>query len=103
MEEKNEKEIAFDILNHAEAIMMERNKTYDHPDDLHSEIMCMLYPEGLVSNIAKMKRFKYIMLIVEKLIRYKFNIDKGGHEDSLIDIANYAFKLAAYDRKMKEE
>lgn len=61
--------------------------------------MLILYPDGIPGEYTAIMRYKFVSYIVDKLVRY---IIAAPHEDSLIDIGNYAFMAAAFDRKISK-
>jgi hypothetical protein len=89
---------AIDMANKAIDILIERGKSYDNNVlEKHAsvEIMLILYPDGSPIFHDDMVRYKYIFHIVEIICRYRRN----GKEDNLLDLANYAFLLAAFDKE----
>jgi hypothetical protein len=97
--------MAVKIAEEALQIMKERNELYTsyHKENLYIVIMMHLFPEGVPHEYKAMMRYKFISYIVDKLCRYVINMNRGGHEDSCIDISNYSFMLAAFDRVQKEK
>jgi hypothetical protein len=97
--------MAVQIAEEALKIMRERNELYTsyHKENLYIVIMMHLFPQGVRSELKFMMRYKFVSYIVDKLIRYVINMDRDGHEDSLIDISNYSLMLAAFDRIHKDE
>jgi hypothetical protein len=102
-----EQEEAVRIAEEALSIMRERNETYTynslHERNLYITIMMLLYPKGVPGEYKAMMRYKFISYIIDKLCRYVININRNGHEDSLIDIGNYSFMLAAFDRIQRQK
>jgi hypothetical protein len=86
------------IANQAIAVLQKRGELYDNDNiqnDAHTVIMQILYPNGLPNIYNEVARYKFISQIVDKLCRYRLN----GFQDNLIDLANYAFLLAAFDEE----
>jgi hypothetical protein len=100
--ESTESMMALEVYEEAGRIMKERSQTYKsyHKENLYIQIMMTLFPNGIPGEYKSMMRYKYISYIVDKLVRY---VIAAPHEDSLIDIGNYAFMLAAFDRKQEEK
>jgi hypothetical protein len=91
---------AVTMANKAITILIERGKSYDNnnnlENDAHAKIMQILYPNGLSNNIDNIIEYKYVSQIVDKLCRYRLNMK----QDNLLDLANYAFLLAASDEEV---
>lgn len=88
------------MAKEATDILKERGEKYDNgkiEDNAHAYIMRTLFPGGMADDIDCIVRYKHVSHIVDKLCRYRLNIDK----EHLLDIANYAFILAAYDEEQK--
>jgi hypothetical protein len=79
--------------------MRRNSETYRsyHKENLYAQIMLLLYPKGISGEYTSVMRYKFVSYIVDKLVRY---VIAAPHEDSLIDIGNYAFMAAAFDRKI---
>ena len=97
--EKNEAVMAAEISEKARLIMEKNSATYKsyHKENIYIQIMLLLYPDGIPGEYVAMMRYKFVSYIVDKLVRY---VIAAPHEDSLIDIGNYAFMAAAFDRKI---
>jgi hypothetical protein len=82
-------------------IMKQNSQTYRsyHKENVYAQIMLILFPEGIPGEYTAIMRYKFVSYIVDKLVRY---IIAAPHEDSLIDIGNYAFMAAAFDRKISK-
>jgi hypothetical protein len=80
-------------------IMEQNSATYKsyHKENVYAQIMLALYPDGIPGEYTAVMRYKFVSYIVDKLVRY---IIAAPHEDSLIDIGNYAFMAAAFDRRI---
>jgi len=92
-----------EILNQCADIKAERREIYGSAHITHGSILTSLFPDGLpLANPENMVRFGLINAIVGKLNRYVQNFDKGGHEDSTIDMINFCAMLIEYDRIQDE-
>jgi uncharacterized protein YaiI (UPF0178 family) len=93
---------AIDMANAAIAILKERGDTYDAntiQSAAQARIMQVLYPHGLKSELEEIIKYNYISYIVDKLCRFRLNEKK----DNLLDLANYAFLLAASNEAMEDK
>lgn len=91
------------VAEKALEIMRERRALYQKTPankDMYIRIIMIIFPNGIPGEYKAMMRYKYISYIIEKLCRY---IQACPHEDSLIDIGNYSFMLAAFDREQAEK
>jgi hypothetical protein len=91
------------ILNKNQSVLIERNKTYSMGFLEQSQVLKCLFTKNKIDFTDEMQttRFYFINMIITKLVRYCDNIQKG-HEDSIIDLSNYASLLAAFDATQKE-
>jgi hypothetical protein len=77
-----------------------RGDAYGSNEHRTAQIMLILYPKGLTyPTLHDMIKYKFVIYIVDKLCRYI----KGGHKDSLMDLAGYALRLAAFEQEEKDE
>jgi hypothetical protein len=91
---------ALNMAEQAMHILKERGKNYDNgkiEDHAHTHIMRTLFIGGSGDSFENIVRYKLISHIVDKLCRYQLN----GKKDNLLDLANYAFILAAFDEGLK--
>jgi hypothetical protein len=85
----------------------EHNKLYGADYYEHGALMMALFPpHGItLTNESEFLRYNLFKQMAAKLARYANNFFKGGHKDSLDDIAVYSQMLAEIDgiieRKMK--
>lgn len=87
-----------DILSAAAHTFRERNAVYRDNLDLVGDTLEALFPEGLsVKTSQEWSRLHLLVLIVVKLTRYARCYEKGGHQDSLRDMAVYSAILEAVD------
>lgn len=91
--------MALEISQLAMETMKKNSVTYKsyHKENVYAQIMLALYPDGIPGEYTAIMRYKFVSYIVDKLVRY---IIAAPHEDSLIDIGNYAFMAAAFDRRI---
>lgn len=91
-----ETEQAIELANELIEIMMERSKKYGSNEHKTAQILMILFPDGFkVSHFEAAVRFKFLIYIIDKLSRYS----KEGDKDSMLDLAGYALRLAAFDPK----
>ena len=97
--EGSEQIMALEISQKAMEVMRTNSETYKsyHKENIYAQIMLLLFPKGIPGEYTAVMRYKFVSYIVDKLVRY---IIAAPHEDSLIDIGNYAFMAAAFDRKI---
>lgn len=87
-----------EMLRHAARTYEERNKVYGDTYKIHGYVINALFPAGIrLSGPMDHNRFAALTLIISKLTRYCQNFDKGGHADSLHDLAVYAMMLQELD------
>jgi hypothetical protein len=97
---KTETERAIELAYELIEIMKERGEAYGSNEHKTAQIMLILYPEGINNcTFEDLVRQKFITYIIDKLSRYV----KGGHEDSLLDMAGYALRLAAFNQWQGEQ
>ena len=79
-------------------VFAERAAVYG-TDYLHySTVLQGLFPDGVGDlTPAQMARLMMICKIVQKLARYCTNLRRGGHADSLDDLAVYAMMCSEMD------
>lgn len=87
-----------EMLRNAAKIYEERNKLYGDNYKRFGWIMNTLFPDGInLSHPEDFNRFGIFVQMVSKLTRYAQNFEKGGHSDSLDDLAVYAMMLRELD------
>ena len=78
------------------ALFKERNEQYGDNYLTMGDVLFNVFPQKLeVRTSGEMQRLFTIVMLTMKLTRYAQNINKGGHQDSLDDMAVYAL-MAAY-------
>ena len=90
------------ILDEAAETFRGRNAVYGNNYLKVGAVMAALFPDGiLLQTQDDHNRFHIFMLAVVKLTRYVENWQRGGHEDSAVDMAVYAAMLADIDRGIR--
>jgi hypothetical protein len=91
---------AIKIAEEAMEVMKKKSKIYenDYKDMINIRIMMILYPNGVPNKYHELVRYRYVLYMVDKIFRYMVNKRK----DNLLDLANYAFMLAAQDEENEE-
>lgn len=91
-----------DMLRESAQTYEERNKVYGDNYKRFGPIMALLFPHGpnLVTEDDH-NRFGVFVQCVSKITRYAENFGKGGHDDSLLDLAVYANMLRELDAESK--
>lgn len=80
----------------------ERNKLYGDNYKLFGHVMTALFPTGLkIETYQQWNQIGIFVQIVSKISRYAENINRGGHDDSLLDLAVYATMLRELDDHTK--
>jgi len=87
-----------DILLECKDIFEERNKVYGDAYKTHGDILCALFPKGIVLTTPEdFNKMSLIFAITGKLSRIANNFNKG-HKDSCMDLINFSAMLAeTYD------
>ena len=87
-------------LRAAAAIFEERNALYQDDYKASGTLMRGLFPNGLgdgdLTN-AELARLSMVCKMAQKLARYCANLQRGGHKDSLMDLAVYAVMTSQLD------
>ena len=79
-------------------IYKDRNMLYGDDYKGHGNVMMALFPMGIVlNNQTDFNRYSCLKEIVTKISRYAMNFNRGGHDDSLDDIAVYSQMLKELD------
>lgn len=77
-----------------------RNKQYGANYTKFGPIMASMFPDGIsCAGEEELGRLILFAHLFTKLTRYAQNMNRGGHEDSLDDMAVYAMMLAEHDEK----
>jgi hypothetical protein len=91
-------------LEHAKQTFISRNEEYCNAYKSHGATMLTLLPDGIeLKTEEDFNRYSAFSTIVGKLRRYGFNFSKGGHQDSLTDIAAYAAMLKELDDEKRKK
>ncbi len=88
-------------LTKAAAIYAERSAMYGDNYKRFGHIMMGAIGPVAVLNVHDYNRFAIFNLMAAKLSRYGNNFDKGGHDDSLDDLAVYCMMLKELDAEKK--
>jgi hypothetical protein len=102
-----------DMLREAAGIYEERNKLYGDNYKRFGTIMAALFPDGIARRAGignalgetmpeYFNRVGVLIQIISKLTRYCQNFDRGGHPDSLDDLAVYSMMLQELDREVMD-
>ena len=87
-----------EMLRNAAEIYEERNKLYGDNYKRFGPIMALLFPDGLTLETGDdHNRFGIFVQMLAKFTRYAQNFEKGGHPDSLDDLAVYSMMLQELD------
>jgi hypothetical protein len=90
-------------LADAARLFKERNAAYGSNYKKFGPVLEAVFPEGLhLKGREELGRMILFAHLFTKLTRYAMNIGKGGHEDSLDDMAVYAMMLAEHDEWCRE-
>lgn len=91
------------FLRDAATIYEQRNKLYGDNYKHFGPSLSALFPNGLtVKSPHDFNRLGLLVQVFSKLTRYAQNFERGGHEDSLDDLAVYAMMLKEIDRGVKK-
>jgi hypothetical protein len=93
-----------EMLRDAAAIYEERNKLYGDNYKRFGYMMAELFPNGLsLKGPDDFNRIGIFVQVVSKLTRYSENLTRGGHADSLDDMAVYAMMLQELDNMFRRK
>lgn len=91
-----------EALRSAADIYEERNKTYGNNYKEFGHWVNELFPSGLsVSTAEDFNRLGVLIQMLSKISRYSQNFNKGGHDDSLDDLAVYTMMLKELDAEAR--
>jgi hypothetical protein len=91
-----------EMLEEAANTYRERNKLYGDNYKNFGGIMRHIFPKGVhVESHQDHNRFALFVQIVSKITRYAENFQRGGHDDSLLDLSVYANMLRELDAEIK--
>lgn len=89
-------------LRDAAKIRDERGQIYGDNYKYGGMVLLGLFPNGLtLETEEEFNRFLLMSMLVVKVSRYAQNLKRGGHEDSLNDLAVYSQLLAEYDEECR--
>ena len=87
-----------DILKEAAALFDQRHAVYGDNYKKVGAVFAALFPDGVQCTTAHdWNRMHILMLMIVKVTRYTENWARGGHQDSLADLAVYGAMLQAID------
>ena len=93
-----------DRLRAAADLFEERNRQYGSNYKNFGAVMAAMYPDGLtVKSADEWTRLILQVHRVTKETRYACNFGRGGHADSLEDMAVYAIMAAEIDEEVKQK
>lgn len=88
------------LLHNLASLFEEKNKQYANAFMENGAIFALLFPKGIeLKSEEDFRRFCLFMMLVHKLTRYANSWAKGGHDDSLDDLAVYAMMNKFSDNK----
>jgi len=89
-----------DILRGAAATFEQRNGAYGNNYRRAGIVMAALFPNGITIKTAEeWNRFSIFFHLMNKMMRYSNNIEKGGHLDSAHDAQVYAAMLEEFTKE----
>lgn len=84
------------VLQIAEGIQKQRAQKYGPTYQRIGKMMKAMMPDGItIKTEDEFTRFCLFHMTVTKMLRYAGSMDKGGHFDSALDLANYGSFLAS--------
>lgn len=87
-----------DFLNQGIATHSERGLVYGESYKNFGNIIKAFFPDGVVlKTVEDMNRWGVFQMMLSKLHRYANNFNRGGHSDSLLDLAVYSAMLNELD------
>jgi len=91
-----------EYLRSAAEIYEQRNKLYGDNYKEFGNWVDKLFPEGLaVDTPEDFNRLGVLIQMLSKISRYAHNFHKGGHDDSLGDLAIYTMMLKELDAEAR--
>jgi hypothetical protein len=95
-----------EMLRESAQTYEDRNKLYGDNYKRFGSMMNALFPKGLtITTPESWNQIGILVQIVSKISRYCENFAKGGHDDSLLDMAVYATmlrELDAFEKRIDE-
>ena len=93
-----------EMLREAAATYEERNKLYGDNYLNFGVAMKGMFPRALtLDSVEDWNRIGVLVQVVSKVTRYAQSFEKGGHDDSLLDVAVYSQMLRELDLMAKKE
>ena len=87
-----------EMLRESAQTFEERNKVYGDNYRKFGRVMAAIFPEGIeIRTPEDHNRFGVFVQMVGKVTRYAENFNRGGHADSLLDLAVYSQMLRELD------
>lgn len=87
-----------EILEELATLYRDRRETYGPTDQYFGPLLFALFPRGLnITTVDDANRAALLFHCINKMMRYASAFDRGGHSDSLRDLAVYAIMLEDYD------
>lgn len=87
------------MLEELGGLYRQRNKLYGDNYKRFGAVMVAMFPNGYAMNtVDDFNRFGIFVQMVAKMTRYAENFDRGGHLDSLNDLAVYSMMLQELDQ-----
>lgn len=90
-----------DMLRDAAAIYEERNKLYGDNYKKFGHIVAPLLANVHLESASDFNRLGILIQMLSKITRYCQNFERGGHMDSLDDLAVYTMMLQELDAEAK--
>jgi hypothetical protein len=92
-----------EMLRQAAATYEERNLTYGDNYKKFGAATFPLLRHIRLEDEMDMNRLGILVMMMSKIGRYCENFNKGGHDDSLLDLAVYTTMLRELDDEMRRE
>lgn len=93
-------------LEEAAELFEDRTKDYGEAYKAFGKVMVEMIPVSKRPLVLKderdFNRMGIFVHIINKVMRYAYNFENGGHEDSLTDLSVYAQMLAQIDKEGKD-
>ena len=87
-----------DSLRQSADVFEERGRVYGEAYKRFGPVFAALFPNGIsVSSPDAANRLGVLVQIISKLVRYAENFERGGQDDSLLDLSTYAAMLRELD------
>jgi hypothetical protein len=105
VEREMAKKTPADMLREIASIYDERKPMYGDNYKHVGKAMVALFPDGVhipPGDAETWNRLHFVMHMYSKLSRYCMNLQRGGHQDSLDDLAVYAMLARECDEEEKD-